>query len=136
MKVRVSTIADVSIIVVGIAICLVLFAPGRFDHLTRGASKPYQKGENLLGFDGVKFSESDKALVLYFNSNCHYCREGLEFYRSLPDLPLVRQGRMRFLVVTTESRAAVASFLSENGIKPTGVIGVKELDRRVGGTPS
>ena len=80
---RIETVANLSIILVAIVICLVL-AKRFFAGSSENANLPEQiSAGSKMDLPEVRWSDSRQTLLLVLSQGCHFCSESAEFYKQL-----------------------------------------------------
>ncbi len=70
-----------------------------------------------------------------FSTNCHFCRESVDFYRGLTKDPQRIRGKVRVTFISMQPGNEVKKYLTDNGVEPDAVITVP-VGLSISGTPT
>jgi|SRR5215813_6027120 len=93
--------------------------------LSRGAASaaaPLIKIGEKVELPGLSSANSQLVLVLVLSSGCHYCMEGLPFYKQLSTLRGSSAGNIRLVAALPEDKDSAQTFLENAGIIVDGVL--------------
>jgi hypothetical protein len=113
MRAKLSGIVDVvlALSAVLVAVVVVLRYTGVARHSpTRPA---YKVGELLPNLPGVNFGSSDKTLLMWLRSTCHFCTASMPFYRDIVSAR-ARQPGLQLIAIGGEDGAVLSEYLKEN----------------------
>lgn len=134
LKQHVEFLANVAIIVVGVAICAVLvnqyFFAGPPSHMQQPAVGA------KLDLPGVDLASQDKTLLLVLKKGCRFCTESAPFYQRLAREAANKVGRVKVVAVLPEAVDEGRSYLSELGVPALDVRQARLGALNVGGTPT
>jgi len=92
--------------------------------LSRGAASaaaPLIKIGEKVEIPGLPGGNAQSTLVLVLSSGCHYCMEGLPFYKQLSTFRGSSAGKIRLVAVLPEDKNSARTFLESAGIFADGV---------------
>ena len=134
LKQHVEFLANVSIIVVAVAICAVLVNQYFFAGPTPQTQRPAVGAK--IALPGVDLSSQDKTLLLVLQKGCHYCSESAPFYQRLAREAADKVGRVKVVAVLPQAVDEGRNYLSELGVPALDVRQAQLGALSVGGTPT
>jgi hypothetical protein len=83
MKTKLEAIANVTVIVVALAVGYVVL--GRYVAAYR-TPRPIAAGDRLAAIPNLDWKQHRHTLVLALNTGCHFCEQSVPFYQRLADM--------------------------------------------------
>ncbi len=137
MKARLETIANLTIIVTGITMMVLVISRVVGDQeRTPLPLRQYQVGEKLAAGFPVDFSQSPQTLLLMLSSKCQYCSESLPFYHDVLSAQQANPRVTRLVALGTEDKASLAQYLTQHGLTFDDVVSVSLDKIKLRGTPT
>jgi hypothetical protein len=138
MKVKLETIANLTIVITGVAMTALLVS--RFvaerQQPPPPISRQYQVGEKMAAGFPVDFSSSAQTLLLVLSSRCHYCSESVPFYRDVLDAHRADARFTRLVAIGLEDKTTLQEYLTQQGLAFDDVVTVTQDNFKVVGTPT
>ena len=133
MKTKLEAIANVTVIVVALALGYVV--------LTRyAASDPVPRsitvGDRLPKVAGIDWNQHRRTLVLALNTGCHYCEESVPFYRKLAQQQRTDGDDLEMIAVFPNQAETVRRFTAQEDLPIRSVAGVPLDELGVVATPT
>jgi hypothetical protein len=82
----------------------------------RTAPAGYTVGEVLPPLDGVSYAASDRSLILFVSSGCHFCTESMPFYGTLVSTRNARNAHVALIALSRESPGDLQHYLAAHGV--------------------
>jgi hypothetical protein len=138
MKIRLETIANLTIIVTGLTVTTLLLSRVIADYRQppRPAVPDYQVGETLPAAFPVDFRKTPQTLLLVLSSQCHYCTDSVPFYRDLLSARANGGSDTRFVAVGLETRATLEDYLKQHQLVFDEVVSLPREAIKFRGTPT
>jgi len=113
MKAKLEAIANVTVIVVALAVGFVVLK-GR----VAGPRIPRSLtvGDRQAQVPGIDWSQHRRALVLALNSGCHYCQDSVPFYQKLAQAERPKGDDLEIVAVLPNGPEAVQQLLKDDGL--------------------
>lgn len=102
----------------------------------RKAPPPVEAGTKLELHDDLRAGSSRASLILGLSTACQFCTESMGFYRTLADLDVVRDGRLRLGVVSLQTPDAMRLYMSEHRLPIDPVVQFRESGVPIASTPA
>lgn len=102
----------------------------------RKAPPPIEPGTRLELHDELRAGPSRASLILGLSTACQFCTESMGFYRTLAELDVVRDGRLRLAVVSLQTPDATRLYLSEHRLAIGPVVQFRESGVPIASTPT
>jgi thiol-disulfide isomerase/thioredoxin len=125
MKTKLEAIANVTVIVVALAVGYVALAKyADSNHEPRSATV----GDTLAKLPGLDWNKHRRTLVLALNTGCHYCEESVPFYQKLAQEQRQDGNDLEVVAVFANEAETVRQFTAREGLTIRSVASVS-LDR-------
>jgi hypothetical protein len=113
MKAKLEAIANVTVIVVALAVGLVVLR-GR----VAGPRMPRSVavGDRLAQVPGIEWSRHRRTLVLALNSGCHFCQDSVPFYQKLAQAERPEGDDLEIVAVLPNGPEAVQQLMRDDGL--------------------
>jgi hypothetical protein len=134
LKQNIEFLANVSIIVVAVALCAVLVRQYVFPPPGPVSRQPVVGSK--LELPGMDLASNDKTLLLVLQKGCHFCSESGSFYQKLAREEAVRSGQVKIVAVLPQEPSEGQRYLSEIGVPAVDVRQASLDSLSVGGTPT
>jgi len=132
MKTRLEAIANVTVIVVALALGYVVL--GRY--VSEYRARPVTPGDRLAAIPNLDWSQHRRTLVLVLNTGCHFCQQSVPFYQKLASAQPAARDDLALVAVFPNDPDTVLHFLTREDLRIRSVSAVA-LDRlRVDATPT
>lgn len=127
-----------NIAVLAVAILIIWTFIGSY--FTRRSLPPLQsglqKGMPFTQLPGISYSDSPQTLIVAMNTQCHYCKESIPFYRRLAEQQAHGNKATRIVAVFPNSQEEVDQYLKENQLNLATVTAVDLSKLSLSGTPT
>jgi len=77
---------------------------------TANLSRPFRAGEKAPAIPDVEYASSERSVVLFLSTTCHYCESSIPFYNKLARLTQESHGKWKVLTLFAESKERVEEF--------------------------
>jgi hypothetical protein len=139
MKIRLETLANVTILVTGVVVTTLVVS--RLVAERQAADRPtvqqYKVGDRVTASEfPVDLSRSPQTLLLVLNSNCHFCTESTPFYRDLVAARGPGTQVTRVVVVGVENVETLQGYLARQQIAVDEVRSIRLTQVKIRGTPT
>ncbi len=113
MKAKIEAIANVTVIVVALAVGYVVLK-----EKVAGPRIPRSiaAGDRLATISGIDWSRHRRTLVLALNSGCHYCQDSVPFYQRLAQAQQPSGGDVDIVAVFPNDAEAVRQLAKDEGL--------------------
>jgi hypothetical protein len=95
-----------------------------------------QKGATLASIPTLDYRSNKKTLLIALDTNCHFCKESLPFYRKLLEANVSSQKVLRIVAIFPNAADDVAKYIRENDLSIDTIPGVPLNSLGLSGTPS
>lgn len=96
----------------------------------------YEAGDQIVEVGDLKFSGSQRSLLVVLSSNCTQCSENLPFYRRVSEAKQASKTGLKIVVVSAIEDIAFASYLKQANLSTDQEIRVQPGTLRVRGVPA
>ena len=121
---RVANIA----IVVAVVVFLVLVGRNEIFRHTPANPRPAEAMVGkIIRVPGMPFPGGQDSLVLGLSATCHFCKDGLPFYRQLASQV---QGRINVIAVLPQPQSEAEAFVRESGLTGIQVVSAPLIPRQ------
>ena len=129
VKPRLETIANLVIIVAGLAVSTAYVRPLLTTPPTKANTvQTYAPGDRIRQNDKLSFSGS--TFLLFSKSGCKFCDASMPLYKEL-----ISRGA-RLIAIAGEDVETNRSYLAQHGVKPETIVNLKDSGLRFEATPS
>lgn len=97
---------------------------------------PIEPGTKLELHEELRAGSARASLILGLSTACQFCTESMGFYRTLADLDVVRDGRLRLSVVSLQMPDAMRLYMSEHRLPIDPVVQFRESGVPIASTPA
>src|SRR5712692_4188388 len=133
MKTRLEAIANVTVIVVALAVGYVVL--GRYVAAYR-TPRSVAAGDRLAKIPGLDWNQHRHTLVLASNTGCHFCEQSVPFYRRLADTQESGGGELEIVAVFPNDAEMVRQFMTKDNLRIRSLAAVPLEKLRVVVTPT
>jgi hypothetical protein len=97
----------------------------------------YVAGDAAPAIAGVSYAAADRSLLLFLNSNCHYCTESVPFYKTLISKRNGGKGQVALIALSKETAEDLHDYLGAHHIAVDRVLSLQgRSDLKFMGTPT
>lgn len=138
IKGKIEVAANLSIIVVGLLLCVVLVksyvipAPARQSVGEPAGTRGIIKSGDAVAVSGVDWEKNGKTLLLVLSTTCHFCTQSGPFYQRL----VKEHGDAKLVALVPQSADEGQSYLKGLGVEVDDVRQASLGDLGVSGTPT
>ncbi|MET0647768.1 MAG: thioredoxin family protein [Pyrinomonadaceae bacterium] len=138
IKGKIEVAANLSIIVVGLLLCVVLVksyvipAPARQAAGEPAGTRGIIKSGEAVALSGVDWEKNGKTLLMVLSTTCHFCTQSGPFYRRL----VKEHGDAKLVALVPQSADEGQSYLKGLGVEVDDVRQASLGDLGVSGTPT
>lgn len=136
MRLKLETVANVTIIVTGVLVSSLVFKTWVSSARADAARQPYRTGEKIEQIAGVDFSKAPRTVLLVVRSSCVFCSQSMSFYKRLAELRHKKGTDFRVVGLTTEPVEVGERYFSKNGVSLDTVASYEDVEFRVRATPT
>jgi hypothetical protein len=133
LKQKIELIANISIILVAVAICAVLVK--QYVLTSTKPASPQPVVGSKIELPGVDLA-NDKTLLLVLQKGCRFCSESGPFYQKLTREVASKGGQVKLVAVLPQETGEGQRYLSELGVPAVDVKQASLDSLSVGGTPT
>lgn len=133
MKTKIEAIANVTVIVVALAVGSVVLT--RYVESSR-TPRSVEAGDRLGTVPGLDWHQHQHTLVLALNTGCHYCQESVPFYQKLAQAQRPRSDEVHLVAAFPNTAETVGQFTQQEKLNIPSVGGVPFEKLRVNATPT
>jgi hypothetical protein len=107
-------------------LCGVLYGITLMRSATNPSSQPplYSIGETAPSLSTVSYRSSDRTLILFVSSSCHFCTDSMAFYRDLVADRDSKRLSLRIIAVGHEPNEVLKRYFDANGVRMDQTISV------------
>ncbi len=133
MKAKIEAIANVTVIVVALAMGAVVLTRYATSYRT---PRTVAAGDHLAGLPGLDWSRHRKTLLLVLNTGCRYCQDSAPFYQKLAQARHPNRDTLEIVAVFPNEAEKVREFAAREGLPIPSLPGMPLEKLRVDATPT
>lgn len=132
MKAKLESIANVAVILVGLAVGYVALAR----YVAAYRARSVAAGDRLAAIPNLDWSQHRQTLVLALNTGCHFCEQSVPFYRRLADARALSGSELEIVAVFPNGQEMVRQFMTKGDLRLRSVADLPLEKLRVNATPT